>query len=337
MKVKGTFFNFFLCNLMLITSAATLADENAIDDGTQSFYDGDYQQAEAYFRGNLSNAEMRDEALIYLGRIALETGDFGQAVEHIEKVLEGSPRNIEAVILSADIYCEKAQNSSIFNALRIARKCIGQYETAIDMDNKNIEALVSATRFHLHAPSVAGGSTRKGREFLEELTTASPEHAATVTIGWHEEDGERDAAMEIADQLVDKGFQFPKNQYEVARYYKDVNAYDKARPLFEDLSNREKTRDTQWIVNDSLLQLGEIHIAEDGDMMKAIELIEAYKRVNSNPHDAHYFWSTWRLAQAYKAIGQKEKYQALVDNIQSQEYSRDKSFAKAFESDLKKN
>ncbi|HEY7885012.1 MAG TPA: hypothetical protein VIC08_08715 [Cellvibrionaceae bacterium] len=113
-------------------------------------------------------------------------------------------------------------------------------------------------------------------------------------------------------------------------YYRNVEAYHKALPLFEDLSAREKTYQHQWIINDSLLQAGKIYLKQGENIAKGIELIEAYKQVNNNPHDVHYFWSSWSLAKGYKASGQHDKYEALVSDIQAQDYARDKAFAKEF-------
>lgn len=335
MQELRVFLKSALVSLLLIVSMTAFSDESQpLDRGVQAFYDGRYEQSEAYFQATMEEAALAVESKIYLSRIALATGKFDKAADYIEQVLEETPENTEAAILAAEIYCEQAQNTSIFKALKIARQCIAQYESIIAMDSDNIEALVAAARFHLHAPSVAGGSDKKGRKFLERLTSVSPEYGDAVRIDWHEKEGAREAALKIADQLADKGFEYPQNQYDVAKYYKHVNAYGKARTLFADLSQREKTPRDQWVVNDSLLQLGEIDIAEGENIAKGVDWIEAYKKVNNNPYDVHYFWSSWSLAKGYKALGREDKYQALVSDIQSQDYSRDKAFAKAFEDAL---
>lgn len=335
MREQSVFLKSMASGLLLMLSAITFAEKSQpLDEGIQAFHDGRYPQAEAYFQAVVEQSASAVEPLIYLSRIALATGKLDKAEKYIEQVMEDAPENTEAAILAADVYCQKAQNSSIFKALKIARQCIAQYETAIDMDGNNVEALVAATRFHLHAPSVAGGSDKKGRELLARLASVSPEHGDAVRVDWREKEGEREAALTIADQLAGKGFEYPQNQYEIARYYKHVKDYAKARALFDDLSEREPTPESQWVITDSLLQLGEIHLAEGKDIPRSIALIEAYKEANSNPHDVHYFWSTWSLARAHKAAGQEAQYRALVKEIKAQDYGRDKAFAEVFEDAL---
>lgn len=335
MRVPRIFLKCILLSALLITAAAfASAEKNVMDEGIEAFYAARYQQAEAYFQARLEDSEVKVEALMYLSRIALARGDTEQAVEHIEEAIEISANNIEALILAGDVYCQHAQDLSIFRALKTAKRCIAQYESVIELDSENIEALMAATRFHLHAPSVAGGSNKKAREYKEKLIQLSREHGIAVKIEWHEKEGEREAALKLADHLTENGIEFAQNQYDIGKYYRDVEAYDKALPLFEALSAREKTYPHQWIIHDSLLQAGEIYIKQGEDIAKGVALIEAYKQVNNNPHDVHYFWSTWSLAKGYKALGREDKYEALVSDIQSQEYSRDKAFAKEFEGAL---
>ncbi len=323
--------------LLLMTTAAFAATETTVEnEGIDAFYNGQYEQAETVFLTKLDDPDLNVEALMYLSRIALATGDFDKATERIEQAMKASPDSTQAVILSADIYCRHAQNLPTFRALRAARRCISQYESAIERDNDNIRALMSAARYHLHAPTVAGGSSRKARELISQLTRISPEHGLAIKIAWHEIiEGDREAAIKLADQLSEEGIQFAQNQYDIAMYYRNVKAYDKALALFEDLSSHERTHQNQWIINDSLLQAGEIHIEIGENIARGIELIEAYKRANNNPYDVHYFWSTWSLAKGYKAIGEHDKYRALVDDILAQEYSRDREFSKVFEADIK--
>lgn len=334
MQILRVFIKSALVSLLWVSMAALSQASETLDSGVKAFYEGRYEQSEVHFQAALKEPALAVASTMYLSRIALATGKLDKAEEYIEQVLKETPENTEAVILAADIYCEQAQNASIFKALKIARKCIAQYESAVAMDGENIEALAAASRFHLHAPSVAGGSDEKGREFLTRLVSVSPEHGNAVRIDWHEAEGQREAALTIADQLAEKGFEYPQNQYQIAKYYKHVKAYAKARALFDDLSQQQSTPENQWVINDSLLQLGEIYLAEGKDFSRSIALIEAYKEANTNPYDVHYFWSTWSLAKAYKAAGEEGRYQELVEDIQAEDYSRDKAFAKEFEDAL---
>jgi hypothetical protein len=254
-----------------------------------------------------------------------------------ETALKPPPTSAEELILSGDAYCNQAQQASMFSALALAKKCIAQYEAAVEQFPDNADALVAAMRFYFEAPGFAGGSSKKGRELLARLDKISAEDANTYRVFLHEKEGDPAGAMALADKLSQQPFASARNHYELARFYRDKQQLAKAKPLFEALRNQPVTAANQWYVNDSLLQLGEIILAEKQDVNASIALIEEYKRKNTDPQDQHYFWSTWSLAKAYKAKGDTEKYTQLVQKIQAEDYQANAEFAKRFEAGIKSN
>ncbi|MFC3114675.1 tetratricopeptide repeat protein [Cellvibrio fontiphilus] len=254
-----------------------------------------------------------------------------------ETALKPPPTSAEELILSGDAYCNQAQQASMFSALALAKKCIAQYEAAVEQFPDNADALVAAMRFYFEAPGFAGGSSKKGRELLARLDKISAEDANTYRVFLHEKEGDPAGAMALADKLSQQPFASARNHYELARFYRDKQQLAKAKPLFEALRNQPVTAANQWYVNDSLLQLGEIILAEKQDVNASIALIEEYKRKNTDPQDQHYFWSTWSLAKAYKAKGNTEKYTQLVQQIQAEDYQANAEFAKRFEAGIKSN
>lgn len=335
------FFNQALLLSLIFCSSYVLSNESANLDigspGVIAYNEGRYQEATEYFVKHLQDYELKNESLIYLSRIALETGDAQAAVEHIEAALKLEPTVVDEIVLSGDIYCNQAQQSSMFAAIGLAKKCIAQYEAAIKHSPDDANALLSAIRFYLEAPGIAGGSTKKGKEVLEQLSVASPEHANTYRVFLLDNEGKTEAAIQLADELSKKEFQSAKSQYELARFYRDKTLYAKARPLFESLLTKPITAQNKWYVNDSLLQVGEILLAENRDITRSIALLTEYKTKNTNSHDQHYFWSTWSLAQAYKVNGNQDKYALLVKQIQSEDYEKNADFAKRFEASIREN
>lgn len=330
--------------LLMLTISGTLyvqANESSVsatdNPGVIAFTQGRNQEAEDYFSQQLTNAAHKNDSLIYLSRIALDTGEIETAVEHIEAALAWAPNTAEEIVLSGDIYCNQAQQSSMFSALGLAKKCIAQYEAAVQQFPEDTQALVAAMRFYFEAPGFAGGSSKKGKELLARLDKLSPEDANTYRVFLLEKEGKSDAAIALADELGKQEFQSARNQYELARFYRDKKQLAQAKPLYESLRNKPATLENKWYVNDSLLQLGEILLAEKQDIQRSIKLMEEYKQKNSNPYDQHYFWSSWSLAQAYKANGNEDKYLQLVKQIQTEDYKKNPEFAKRFEAGIKAN
>lgn len=344
MKEKSMFFNkknsvgaslFFFSAMVIAADSSHIVDgvaENT-NAGVHAFLEGRYDEAEQFFVSDNKTPESKNESLIFLGRIAIMRGDTELAVDYVEQALAIKPNSAEEVKISGDVYCNQAQGSSIFAALKLAKKCVAQYEAALQIDANNVEALAAAARFYLSAPAIAGGSTKKGAGHLQRLQHLSPEYADTYKIHQLEQEGKTDAALKLADELSGKTFDSVINQYEVAHYFRDKKVFDKAKHLFESVSNTPIAVKTKWHIHDSLLQLGEIAIMEK-DFGTGIELIEQYQLKNKNPNDPHYFWASWSLAKAYKSVGNTEKYTLLVNKIKSEDYQKDKAFSKEFEANI---
>jgi len=332
-SIQTLFFLTFVIQSANVFSAEIQSNEQP-NDGVVAFNAGHYNEAEIYFLAKSKEPQFKNESLIYLSKIAKEKGDGDAAIKYIEQALAVEPNTAEELLVSGDIYCDQAQRSSIFAALKLAKSCITQYDAAVTMAPENIEALVSATKFHLNAPAIVGGSTKRGNELLERLSRLSPEDADTLRVPLVEKGKGANSALAFADELSKKGFRSAENQYQIAHYYRDKKLYTKAQSLFEPLLSWKETSKNKWFLNDSWLQLGEIFLIEGKDPAQGVKLIEHYKKKNSNPHDVHYFWSTWSLAKGYKALGEKDKYDALVKNIKSEDYKQNKAFSKEFESSI---
>lgn len=319
--------------IVSLSSSLVMADQSEVqaDEGLSALYQREYDVAEKYFLKKIEESSSNNHALMYLSFTYMTTRKTEQAVDYIEKALAITPNSVEELILSGDVYCNHAQNSSMFSALKMAKKCIAQYDSAVKQDGKSVDALVSAMQFYLTVPSLAGGSTEKGNALLETLKTLSPEHATTYQVAELDRAKKTDAALALADDLIKKDFSSAINQYLIAHFYRDKKQYDKALPLFASINKFPETLKNRWFIDDSLLQQGEILMIDNRDLPQAIKLIEEYKDKNRNPGDIHYFWSSWSLAKAYKAAGNGAKYDQLVSQIKSEDYKRDKAFANEFE------
>src|SRR5690606_27479223 len=122
-----------------------------------------------------SQRDRKNATLFYLAQLSLAQGDEDAAKDHIESSLEIFPNSSEEHKLAGDIYCNIAKNSSVFSALKLAKKCIASYEMAIEEDAQNAKALMTAMAFLYEAPGIAGGDKEKAKHYLDLLAQVSPE------------------------------------------------------------------------------------------------------------------------------------------------------------------
>jgi hypothetical protein len=321
--------------LCAFTTSLHIAAAAADDPGMSALLEGRYDTAYQYYLAQTSRPENKNSALIYLAQISLLTGALDTAKTHIDTSLEIPPNDAEEYRLAGNIYCNAAQEASLFKARTLVKECSTAYEAATKADPHNARALMAAMAFHFEAPKIAGGSKEKAREYQALLEQVSPEHADTYKVHLLHREGKKDDALKLANTLAEKNFRSLENQYAIAMFYRDNERLTQAKPLFESLAASEYQYDNRWHVVDAALQAGEIYLKEGTDIPKSIAYIERYKSLNNNPRDIHYFWSSWSLAKAYFAAGDIEKFNTWVQQIKSENYAADKAFHKQFEKELR--
>lgn len=318
-----------------VTAFAEKSDSaSSLDQGVNFFVNSDYEKAEIFFQEKLKDSSHKQESMIMLSRVYLASGQYDEAIDFAERALENNPKGLDELLVMGDAYCGKAENTSIFKALKLGRRCIKTYDEAASNHQDSAIALRYASGIYLEAPSVVGGSKKKGQKFFDMLMEKFPEYAKTYQVSILEEDGKESEALGLANELASKQFTFAVNQYDIARFLKKQEKYEVAKKLFEPLTHMQPGIQNKWEVNDSLFQLGDILIDEGKEVEAGIELIERYKQRNSNKDDYHYFWSTWSLAKAYKSIGNMDKYNELVNQIKSEDYDKKEDFAKVFDESI---
>ena len=120
--------------------------------------------------------------LFHMVCYAEETSDYynqGVALYEAEKYKEARDLLEKAVELSPDIseyhhmlgksYGRMAQQSSWIVAIFLARKTLREFQTAVDLNGQNEQALKDLIQYYLQAPAFLGGSEKKAEQMQEKL------------------------------------------------------------------------------------------------------------------------------------------------------------------------
>lgn len=108
------------------------------------------------------------------GRAALLRGDTDAAVTALEKAVEQAPNSPEAHYFLGMAYGAKAQQSSMFSAASYASKLKDQYEKAVALNPKYVEARLGLVEFYAVAPGLMGGDLDKATAHATELRKLDP-------------------------------------------------------------------------------------------------------------------------------------------------------------------
>jgi len=332
------YFSRALIVFCIASSAACYMPEATADAATDALNAGRLDEARTLSLQQLTNVDAKEPILRRLGEVEFHAGNYDKSVDYLQQAITADPGSAEAHFLLGRSYCQKAQTSSMFTALSLARKCIASFEKAHSLDSKSTQILQSLVDYHSAAPSIVGGSQEKLSQFLAELKALSPAIAQLYDINNLEKDKQHDRAMKLALDLKQQKNLPVTTQWSLAKYFKDNKRYPAAEEVLENLIRtpitERTTIDDRWFISDASLQLGEVFLATHQQLDRAIILVRDFQEKNNNPAHVHYLWAFWSLAKIYKANGSLDKYQSVVNHIKTLDYKQNKSFAKQFEEEL---
>jgi len=98
-----------------------------------------------------------------------EASEFNDARLILEDLVAEHPDNSNFHHLLGKSYGRIAENSGPFKAMSMAKKTRREFETAVELDGQNIEALEDLMQYYEDAPGFLGGSKRKAEEIQKRL------------------------------------------------------------------------------------------------------------------------------------------------------------------------
>ena len=157
------------------------AEGPGIEAAQQSYDRGNYTQAVTELRAVVARDQQNGPALLLLTKSLLELQQHDAAVNSAEKAVAVNSQSSEYHEWLGRAYGEKADHSSWFSAVPLAKKARREFEQAVELDSKNFIAYQDLIEFDCTAPGLVGGGEEKGRTEiakLAELDKAQGHYAA---------------------------------------------------------------------------------------------------------------------------------------------------------------
>jgi len=131
----------------------------------------EYQQVLRLLAPNLGN----DAAAYSLaGKSYYFLGDYKKATHALEKAVELDPKSSDYFDWLGKVYGKRAETSSPFTAWSYAGKTRKNFERAIELDSRNLEAIDDLFEFSLNAPGFIGGGPEKAAAAAELARGVNP-------------------------------------------------------------------------------------------------------------------------------------------------------------------
>lgn len=298
--------------LALCASQAPHATQATVPDAAKQAYElGEYSKAIEILKSATVKEPGNGEIQLLLTKCYLESEQYDNAVSSAEKAVSIDPKNSVYHQWLGEAYGGKADHVSMLTAYSWARKTQKEFQTAVDLDERNFDAAQDLIEYDCTAPSMVGGGQDKGHALIDKLKVldaAEGHYGAGVCKAVKKDYAEAD--LEYAKALESK----PKTAdriYEIGDYFlqrgqgKRLLEVAAAGEALAPKDPRGKYyRAVGWILG------GEKY----GDAEKLLrDYLEAgpLRSTYPNPWDAHYWLG--RLYAAQKNVaGAKGEYQTAL-------------------------
>jgi len=176
---------FFALLTLMATLSASVADSAK---GMLAAGRIDEAIAELNSRHSSSAADAESSNLLCRAYFALE--DWNRAESSCRKAVALDPVNSGFHLWLGRVYGEKAERANFLAAAVLAAKVRGEFERAVELSPKDVDARLDLAEFYLAAPAVVGGGEQKAREQAQYIATLNPsrEHWVYARIAEQKKD-----------------------------------------------------------------------------------------------------------------------------------------------------
>jgi tetratricopeptide (TPR) repeat protein len=206
---------FVLCAALLCTLAADAAHP-ARRDLESGRADTALQALNATLHGNPNDAEAHNLRC----RVNYQEEAWDAAVADCEAAVRLAPNDSNFHLWLGRAYGQKAEHASILSGYPLARRVRAEFEQAVQLDPKNVDALSDLGEFDVMAPSVVGGGLSRAEVVAQQLASLNP--AATLTLRARIAESKKDyAAAEAALKDSIEKSAYPSNAWmDLASFYR---------------------------------------------------------------------------------------------------------------------
>ena len=304
-------FSSLIFSLLMIAPAVAGADESA----PRLLATGHVDEAIATLDHQIS-AEPNDAiAHNLLCRAYFSLGDWDRGIRECEEAVALDPDNSQFHLWLGRIYGEKADKANFFTAAGLAKRVVREFEAAVHLNPRNVDARTDLAEFYLEAPGIVGGGRDKAEQQADSLQPLDPAKAHWVNARIAEKKHDNTGAEKEYRAAIDASHGAASAWLNLGLFYRHSERWDDMEQALLHVRSAPLDRP------DALVDAAEILIHSNRNLAEAVQLLHAYMNSNSAVEQAPAFKVHYLLGTASEKLG--DKRQAVAEYQSALELARE--------------
>lgn len=302
--------------LAVAAMAATLARADYDPQSAREMLaGGSMNQAIQYLQERTQQAPNDAEAFHLLSRAYYELENWDRSISTAQKAVALNPNSSEYHLWLGRAYGNKAEHSSWFTALTLARKTRAEFEKAVQLDNANSDARSDLAEYYMEAPGFLGGGSDKALAQAQQLEAYNAAAAHWVTARLAEKDKRLPDAEAEYKKAIEASSDPGGEWLNLASFYRRQKRYADMQQAVEHAVSYDKKNTNVLFGAAELLYHAGKNFPGASQFVRAY--INSYKKPKLEEDTAPTFQAHYLLGQILEKQGDKEgaanEYRAALE------------------------
>lgn len=171
----------------VIPAGRAAVEPGALEEARRLFAAGKPAEAQQAFEKLAAAEPGNPDVNHHLGQLANRRDDPEKAIRYFEQAIAAEPSAGRHHHGLGDAFGRSAQKAGILSKFGLAKKCLAEYQRAVELEPDNVEFRLSLFEYYRQAPGIAGGGIDKAMvqaEAIKRLDAARGRIAlATLYVG----------------------------------------------------------------------------------------------------------------------------------------------------------
>jgi tetratricopeptide (TPR) repeat protein len=279
----------------------------------QLFASGRADEAIAALQAQLRAAPRNAEAHVLLLRVYYAVQRWDDAIAEGQQLVELEPNNSNYHLWLGRSYGEKAERSPWFQALFLARKTRAEFEKAVRLDGKNLDARSDLAEFYIEAPAFLGGSREKAQGEADQVRLLGDESGSLwIQAKLAESEKNYPLAEQRLRQAISASNGNPGAMIDLASFYRRRGRMEEMEAMINQAAHAAAKRQR----SDVLLEGAELLYRAGRNFTGALQLVRKYLSSPHNVEDPPVFQAHYLQGTILEKLGEKqaasEQYRAAL-------------------------